>query len=160
MEQNQAFESREMLRSSRAFLSHERSQRFLIGFLFAVAFFLIEAGAAEVLLARNEVCLESLSDFRLSPDPNEACMSEFEFFLARGLSRGAFGTLSPETSTFVAWPILAVFYGLVGGGFAQLPLRAAIGGFLIVHLILLMAFMAVDYMSQFIILELTNPDPG
>ena len=95
MEQDQTLDSQELLRPPRASPSGERLQRFLIGFLFAMAFFLIEAGIAEVLLARNEVCLQNLSDFRLSPDPNRVCMSEFEFFLARGRSRGAIGTLSP-----------------------------------------------------------------
>ncbi|GMR11483.1 MAG: hypothetical protein BMS9Abin28_2316 [Anaerolineae bacterium] len=151
MGQDQILDSEDLLTSLRSFLSDDRSQRFLIGFLFAMAFFMIEAGVAEVLLARNEICLEALSEYRLAPDPNEVCMSEFEFFLARSLSRGAIGTLSPSTSAFVAWPIIAVLYGLIGGGFAQLSLRAAIGGFLIVHVILLMAFMSVDYMSQFII---------
>ncbi len=151
MDPDQTLESEDLLNSLRSFLSDDRSQRFLIGFLFAMAFFLIEAGLAEVLLARNEVCLETLSEFRLAPDPSEVCMSEFEFFLARGLSRGAIGTLSPSTSAFIVWPVIAVFYGLIGGGFAQLSLRAAIGGFLIVQVILLMAFISVDYISQFIV---------
>ncbi len=151
MDQDQTLASEDLLTSLRSFLTDDRTQRFLIGFLFAMAFFLIEAGVAEVLLARNETCLASLSEFRLAPDPNEVCMSEFEFFLARSLSRGAIGTLSPGTSAFIAWPIMAVLYGLIGGGFAQLSLRAAIGGFLIVHVILLMAFISVDYISQFIV---------
>ncbi|MFV1859110.1 MAG: hypothetical protein ACC647_07140 [Anaerolineales bacterium] len=151
MDQDQTLESEDLLNSLRSFLSDDRVQRFLIGFLFAMAFFLIEAGVAEVLLARNEVCLETLAEFRLAPAPGEVCMSEFEFFLARGLSQGAIGTLSPSTSAFIIWPIMAVLYGLIGGGFAQLSLRAAIAGFLIVQVILLMAFMSVDYISQFIV---------
>jgi len=151
MDQDQTLESEDLLNSLRSFLSDDRVQRFLIGFLFAMAFFLIEAGVAEVLLARNEVCLETLAEYRLAPDPGEVCMSEFEFFLARGLSQGAIGTLSPSTSAFIIWPIMAVLYGLIGGGFAQLSLRAAIAGFLIVQIILLMAFMSVDYISQFIV---------
>ncbi len=151
MDPDQTLESEDLLNSLRSFLSDDRSQRFLIGFLFAMAFFLIEAGLAEVLLARNEVCLETLTEFRLAPDPSEVCMSEFEFFLARGLSRGLFGIISPSTSVFIAWPVIAVLYGLMGGGFAQLSLRAAIGGYLIVHVVLLMAFVSVDYISQFIV---------
>ena len=118
-----------------------------------MAFFLIAAGLSEVLLARNEVCLESLSEFRLAPDPNEVCMSEFMNFLMRSMSRGVIGILSPSTSTFIAWPAMAVVYGLIGGGFAQLSLRWAIVGFLIVQIILLSVFMSVDYISQFIVLD-------
>ena len=151
--ESRATESEDLLTSARQFLSDDRPQRFVIGFLFGMAFFFITAGLAEVLLARNESCIAQLSDFRLAPNPNEVCMSEFEFYLARGMSRGIMGIFSPETSVFVAWPAMAIFFGLLGGGLAQLPLRAAIIGFAIVYVLLLMAFMSVDFMSQFIVLE-------
>ncbi len=153
MDQDQTLNSEDLLASVRLFLQGDRAQRFIIGFLFGMSFILIVAGVAEVLLARNEVCLESLSGFRLAPDPNEVCMSEFSFFLTRGLSRGAIGTLNLSSSPFIAWSVMAVLYGLLGGGLAQLSPRVAIAGFLIVFLLLLMVFMSVDYMSQFIILN-------
>ena len=80
-------------------------------------------------------------------------MSEFEFYLTRGMSRGLIGTFSPDTSNFVAWPTMAVLFGLLGGGLAQLSLRTAIVGFGFVYILLLMAFMGVDYISQFIVFE-------
>ncbi len=153
MDQDQTLNSEDLLSSVRLFLEGDRAQRFIIGFLFGMSFILIVAGVAEVLQARNEVCLESLSGFRLAPDPNEVCMSEFSFFFTRGLSRGVIGTLNPSTSPFVAWSVMAVLYGLLGGGFAQLPQRVAIAGFLIVFLLLLIVTMSVDFMSQFIILN-------
>jgi TM2 domain-containing membrane protein YozV len=153
MDQDHTLNSEDLLTSMRALISGDRAQRFLIGFLFGAAFFLIGAGLAEVFLARNEACLDTLSDFRLAPDPNKVCMSEFSFFLARRMSRGPFGTLNSSTSQFIVWPVMAVLFGLIGGGFAQLPLRTGIAGFLIVFVILLMAFMSVDFMSQFIVFE-------
>ena len=160
MDQDQTLNSEDLLASTRLFLSGDRAQRFIIGFLFGMSFFLVVAGVAQVLLARNEVCLESLSGFRLAPNPNEACMSEFGFFLARGLSRGAIGILSPSASPFIGWLVMAVIFGLIGGAFAQLSLRVAIAGFLVVFLLLLMVFMAIDYMSQFIIFNPTIPNQG
>jgi hypothetical protein len=153
MDQDQTLESEDLLASVRVFFEGDRAQRFIIGFLFGMSFFLIVAGVAEVLLARNEVCLETLSGFRLAPDPNEICMSEFSFFLTRGLSRGVIGTLSPSNSQFIAWTVMALFFGLLGGGFAQLQVRWAIVGFLVVFVLLLAVSMSVDYMSQFIILN-------
>ncbi len=153
MDQDQTLDSEDLFGSVRLFLEGDRAQRFIIGFLFGMSFFLVVAGVAEVLQARNEVCLESLSGFRLAPDPNEVCMSEFIFFLTRSLSQGAIGILNPSTSPFIAWTVMALFFGLLGGGFAQLPLRVAIAGFLVVFVLLLMVFMSVDYMSQFIILS-------
>ena len=159
MDQEQTLNSDDLLSSAKNFIASDRAQRFIIGFLFGMSFFLVVAGVAEVLLARNEVCLGSLSGFRLAPNPNEVCMSEFGFFMARGLSRGAFGILSPSTSPFVIWTAMALFFGLLGGGFAQLSLRVGIAGFLIVFVLLLMVFTGVDYMSQFIILNPATPTP-
>ncbi len=151
MDQEQTLDTENLIASLRIFLSGDGPQRFLIGFLFGMAFFFVAAGLAEVLLARNEVCLESLKDFRIAPNPSEICMSEFSFFLARGMSRGPFGTLSPTTSPFIAWAIMALLFGAMGGGFAQLSWRVGIAGFLIVVVVLLMAFMSVDFISQFIV---------
>ena len=151
--ESEKVDSEDLLASARLFFSDDRPQRFVIGFLFGMAFFFVTAGLAEVLLARNEACIQALADFRLAPDPNEVCMSEFEFFLARGMSRGMIGILSPETSVFIAWPAMAILFGLLGGGLAQLPLRVAIVGFVIVYVLLLMAFMSVDFMSQFIVFQ-------
>ena len=137
--------------SLRSFIAEDRVQLFLIGFLVAIAFFLVEAGIAEVLLSRNESCMEALSSFRLSPDPNQVCMSEFGFHLVRALSMGPASTFSPEASNLLIWSLLAVVYGLVGGGFAQLSPRNAIVGYAILHLILLMIFTSTGYISQFIV---------
>ncbi|MFQ5943599.1 MAG: hypothetical protein ACE5JF_08605 [Anaerolineales bacterium] len=157
MTQDQTIDSADLLASLRSFLSDDRPQRFIIGFLFAASLILIEAGLAEVLLARNEACLANLESFRLAPDPYEACMSEFGIFLARSMSQGLIGTLNPEISAFAAWFILALLYGFIGGGLAQLPVRWAIAAFLIVHVILLMVSMSLGYLSQFIILDFTDP---
>jgi len=160
MDQDQSLNSDDLLSSTRLFLSSDRAQRFIIGFLFGMSFSLVVAGVAEVLLARNEVCLETLSAFRLAPNPNEICMSELGFFLARGLSQGPIGILIPSTSPFIVWSVMALFFGLLGGGFAQLSPRVAIAGFLVVFLVLLMVFVSVDFMSQFIILNPPTPTPN
>ncbi|HLF36490.1 MAG TPA: hypothetical protein VI520_01000, partial [Anaerolineales bacterium] len=71
---------------------------FAIGFLLAAGFFLIEAGAAEVMLARRADCVEQLGRMRLAPNPEQACMSEFQYFLTRAVSRGVFVSTDPEPS--------------------------------------------------------------
>lgn len=153
-EQESASESvsRELsLDSLRAVLTEDLRQRFLIGFLFAAAFFLAEAGTGEIMLARNATCIEDLSRFRLAPNPTEVCLSEFGLHLAEALSRGVVATLSPGTPALLIWPLMAIFNGLIGGGFAQLSLRNAVVGYLILHVVLLMVFMSVGYISQFIV---------
>ena len=126
-------------------------QLFAIGFLLAAAFFLVEAGAAEILLARRSDCIEQLSRLRLAPSPEQACMSEFQYFLARAVSRGVFASADPEPSGAIAWPLMAGLYGLMGGALARMRPTRGIGVYLGVHLALLMVLMSLDFLSQFIV---------
>ena len=131
--------------------SADRLWLFLIGFLIASAFFLVEAGAAEIMQARRAACLEGLANFRLAPDPNEACMSEFQYFLTNAMSRGLFTVVGPDPAPMLAWPVMAVLYGLLGGAVAQMRPTHAVGVYLGAHLMLLMVLMSVDFLSQFIV---------
>ena len=124
---------------------------FAIGFLLAASFFLIEAGAAEVMLARRADCVEHLGRMRLAPNPEQACMSEFQYFLARAVSRGVFVSTNPELSGAIAWPLMAGLYGLIGGALARLRPTRGVGVYLGVHLALLMVLMSLDFLSQFIV---------
>lgn len=129
-------------------LDPERLRRFLVGFLLAAAFFLVEAGVAEIALARNAACVDSLARFRLAPNPEQYCMSELGRQVAASVSRAAF---DGETPQVLVWGLLAIGYGLLGGAFGQLSPRRALAGYLIVHLLLLIGFTSVGYLSQFIV---------
>lgn len=129
-------------------INRSRIERFLIGFLFALAFYLIEAGLAEILLARNAACLESLNQYRLAPNPFEVCMSELGLFATHSVSRGFFG---PDAPGIIAWPVMGLLYALAGGGLAQLSLRQAVAAFLILQTIIVAIFTAIGYLSQFIV---------
>ena len=124
---------------------------FVIGFLLAASFFLIEAGAAEVMLAQRADCVEKLGRLRLAPSPEQACMSEFQYFLARAVSRGVFAAADPQPSGAIAWPLMAGLYGLIGGALARLKPTRGVGVYLGVHLAMLMVLMSLDFLSQFIV---------
>ncbi len=124
---------------------------FAIGFLLAAAFFLIEAGAAEIVLARRSDCVEQLGRMRIAANPEQACMSEFQFFLARAVSRGVFVSADPEPSGAIAWPLMAGLYGLMGGALARMKPTRGIGVYLGVHVAVLMVLMSLDFLSQFIV---------
>ena len=132
-------------------VAREPLRVFAIGFLLAAAFFLIEAGTAEIVLARRSDCVEQLGRMRLPPNPEQACMSEFQFFLTRAVSRGVFAPADPEPSGAVAWPLMAGLYGLMGGALARMKPTRGIGVYLGVHLALLMVLMSLDFLSQFIV---------
>lgn len=129
-------------------LDGDRLHRFLVGFLIAAAFFFVEAGVAEIALARNAECVRSLARMRLAPNPGEACMSELERYLAGSVSRATFDADAPQ---LVVWTVLASGYGLIGGAFSQLRLRRAIAGYLILHVLLLAGFTSIGFLSQFIV---------
>ena len=132
-------------------IASEPLRIFAIGFLLAAAFFLIEAGAAEIVLARRSDCVEQLGRMRLAPNPEQACMSEFQFFLARAVSRGVFVSADPEPSGAIAWPLMAGLYGLMGGALARMKPTRGIGVYLGVHMAVLMVLMSLDFLSQFIV---------
>jgi hypothetical protein len=132
-------------------IASEPLRVFAIGFLLAAAFFLVEAGAAEIVLARRSDCVEQLGRMRLAPNPEQACMSEFQFFLARAVSRGVFVSADPEPSGAIAWPLMAGLYGLMGGALARMKPTRGIGVYLGVHLALLMVLMSLDFLSRFIV---------
>jgi hypothetical protein len=124
---------------------------FLVGFLLAAAFFLVEAGLAEIALARRAECVEQLSRLRLAPAVEQACMPEFEYFLARSLSRGFFAPAESATSGPAAWLLMASAYGLLGGVVARMKSWHGVGIYLGVHLALIMVLMSVDFLSRFIV---------
>lgn len=128
-------------------LDSERVHRFLVGFLIAAAAFFVEAGVAEIALARNSECVRSLSGLRLAPNPDEACMSELGRYVAQSVSRAGFGADTPQA---LVWLLLAAGYGLLGGAFSQLRLQIAVAGYLIVHALLLAGFTSIAFLSQFI----------
>jgi len=132
-------------------IASEPLRVFAIGFLLAASFFLIEAGAAEVMLAGRADCIEQLGRMRLAPNPEQACMSEFQYFLVRAVSRGVFVSADPEPSGAIAWPLMAGLYGLIGGALARLKPARGVGVYLGVHLALLMVLMSLDFLSQFIV---------
>lgn len=132
-------------------LASDSVRLFGIGFLLAASFFLIEAGAAEVMLARRSDCVEQLGRMRLAPNPEQACMSEFQYFLARAVSRGVFVPADPEPPGAVVWPLMAGMYGLIGGALARLEPTRGVGVYFGIHLALLMVLMSLDFLSQFIV---------
>ncbi len=111
----------------------------------------MEAGLAEIWLARNAECLEELRAMRIPPPTATVCFSEFELYLSQAASRGIVGVFRPEASNAIAWLVMGLLYGTLGATIAQFSPRYAIPGYFGVHLILLMGFTATGYLAQFIV---------
>jgi phosphosulfolactate phosphohydrolase-like enzyme len=61
-------------------------QRFMVGALFAAAFFFVEAGVAEILLANNARCEAMVSGMRLRFGLEDICTADWVVYMLSALS--------------------------------------------------------------------------
>jgi hypothetical protein len=125
-------------------------QRFMVGALFAAAFFLVEAGIAEILLANHAQCEAMVSNMRLRYGLQEVCTPEWAVYMLNAISRGIVGLISPKASAFLAWLTMGGFYALAGGGCGQMSLRWGVITYLAGHIALVALLAGLGYLSQFI----------
>lgn len=121
-------------------------RRFLAGAVLGLAFFLIEAGVVEILLAMDDACRLQVSRLRLPTDPFAVCMAEWKWYLLRAISRGILWDGSPLAS----WLIMGGFYGLVGGLSAQFFRRRGIVVFLLAQAAVVAFLAGLGYVRQFV----------
>ena len=131
--------------------SSNRSRRFMIGLFLGIAFFLVEAGVAEVFLGRHEVCNRTSEQLRFSLGADSDCLDENSEVLLQSLSRGVFTLGSGNTSAVLAWLIMSFFYGLAGGVCAQFKPIWGIGLFIGLHLLGVGILSFISYLSNFIV---------
>ena len=127
-----------------------RLMRFLMGFLFAVALFLIEIGISEIVLGDDIRCREAARSARLVLDPYVACLPEAVHYFLLVLSRGPFAIVGAQIHSGVAWLLSGSLYGLVGGGLAQFTPRIAIEIYLGIHIVALVLMTILAFFSSFI----------
>ncbi|MEX0789069.1 MAG: hypothetical protein WD906_05860 [Anaerolineales bacterium] len=86
----------------------------LIASLLAVAAFLIEAGAAEVVLARHTACVAASRSMRLGQLSPPGCLSAEELATVTAIGRGPVGVFGPDLTPAVAWLAGIPVHGLLG----------------------------------------------
>ena len=122
----------------------------MVGALFAAAFFLVEAGIAEILLANNAQCEAMVSGMRLRFGLQDVCTPDWVVYMLGSLSRGIVGLLFPGAPAFLAWLTMGGIYAMVGGGCGQLSLRWGVFIYLGGHIALVSILAGLGYLSQFI----------
>ena len=127
-----------------------RTKVFVLGALLAAAFFLIEAGIAEILIAMDQECRASIASVRLAPDPFQVCATEWQWYLVRALSRGVVWVINQDSTPFIGWITMGLIYSFVGGASAQTFRGRGVVGFLIVQIGMVAALMGLGYFRQFI----------
>lgn len=86
----------------------------LLATVLASAAFLIEAGAAEVILARHDACVAASRSLRLGQLSPPGCLGPEALAAVTALGRGPVGVLGPDTSPAVAWLAALPLQGLLG----------------------------------------------
>jgi hypothetical protein len=127
-----------------------RIMRFLMGFLFVIALFLIEVGISEIILGNDFQCREYARSSRLALDPYAACLPELVHYFFIVLNRGPFGILGYQIPDIGAWLVTGGFYGILGGFLAQFTPRAAIIIFLGIHMIALGILTVLTFFANYI----------
>jgi hypothetical protein len=128
-----------------------RTKIFVVGALLAGAFFLMEAGVAEIMIAVDQECRASISTLRLAPDAFEVCASEWQWYLVRAASRGIPWVINREGVPIIGWLTMCFVYSLLGGVCAQIFRRRAVIAFLIIQVGMIAALMGLGYFRQFIV---------
>jgi hypothetical protein len=122
----------------------------MVGALFAAAFFLVEAGIAEILLANHAQCEAMVSNMRLRYGLQEVCTPEWVVYMLNAISRGIVGLIWPEVPAFMAWLTMGGLYAIAGGGCGQLSPRWGVVIYLAGHIALVALLAGLGYISQFI----------
>jgi hypothetical protein len=120
--------------------------------MLALALFSLEAGLAQIALARDDACRAAATSLRVGLPDGSGCMSELVLAATQALARGPAGPLFPKASSLVAWAFSGVVYAVVGAVCAQLTPGWAVGTYLGVHGFLLAAGAFLTFISKYVTL--------
>lgn len=120
--------------------------------MLALALFSLEAGLAQIALARDDACRAAAPSLRVGPPGGTGCMSELVLAATRALALGPAGPLLPEASILAAWALSGTVYSLVGAVCAQLTPGWAVGTYLGVHGFMLAAVAFLTFISRYVTL--------
>jgi hypothetical protein len=127
------------------------AERLLLGALFGLALFSVEAGLAHIALGRDAVCRESLSSARVAPADGSGCMSELARTATNALARGPAGVLLQEKMTLASWALSILVYAILGGACAQLRPGQAVLTYLGIHAFVVLAVSFILFIGPHIV---------
>ena len=124
--------------------------RFILGAVFALSLFLVEAGVAEILIGKDITCREALGRMRLAPDVFTICQPEWEWFMLRALARGWPWLVEASSPAAIGWVVMGVYYAVLGGMAQQISRRLGWVIFLCMQLATVALVAGLGYIRQFI----------
>lgn len=122
----------------------------LLGGLLGAAFYLVQAGVAEIVLAENAACLARTEQLRIGFLPEEVCMPEWQRLLFQGATRGIPGVILRRVP-LAGRALTAILYVLLGGVCSQLPRKMGLIVFLLSAVFMVAVAALLSYLAQFIL---------
>ncbi|MBM2844174.1 MAG: hypothetical protein HW404_2011 [Anaerolineales bacterium] len=99
-------------------------RKLLAAGMLGAAVFLVQAGAAELVLRSDRMCQEArIANWAFNPG---GCQSESVRFLLQGFSHGLVGALRPDLPAAVGVLTMALLMGVLAGLLGILPLRQSV----------------------------------
>jgi hypothetical protein len=127
-------------------IRRSRLDRFLVGALLAAGLFLIEAGVADVLIAREMACRTEIDLLRWGQDLGELCTPAWVLPILSALSRGALDFQGSGGSISTLWFATGGFYALLGGLCGQIAAKWGAAIFLLIQLSSLAVITALGFL--------------
>lgn len=115
--------------------------------MLGAAGFLMEAGAAELVLRADRICQAVRADNWAFAA--RGCQPEVVRWFLQGLSRGIVGALAPEASPFLGAMTMAVVFGLVASLLGRLPLKQAIPAYIAVQILVAGLFGLLGFLASY-----------
>ena len=123
-------------------------RRLLAAGLLGVAVFLVQAGAAEILLRGDRICQEArLANWAYNP---RGCQTEGARYLLQGLSHGIVGAVRPDLPAALGVLTMAALVGVGSGLLGLLPLRQAVPAFLAMEVMAAVGFGMLGFMLLYV----------
>lgn len=122
----------------------------LFGVMLGIAFALMQAGVAQILLAQNQDCVLAAERMRLVDQSRLTCMPEFSVAVLESFATGFLPVLNPGSSFLLSVLSMTIALGVLGGFFSQFSDRWAVGFFIAVDVLLIFLLATMRYLSNYV----------
>lgn len=122
----------------------------LFGAFLGAAFYLVQAGVMEILLARDAACLASSGQLRIGMLTDDVCLPEWQRLAMTGAAAGIAGIFL-RGIRWLGWMVSAGLYALLGAGASTLRPRLRGVVFLGGYVFMTAIAAVLAYIAQFVV---------
>jgi len=122
----------------------------LFGAFMGAAFFLVQAGVMEIVLARDATCLANSGQLRIGMLAGEACLPEWQRLLLSGAALGIAGIFLRGVR-WLGWLVSAGLYALLGATTSSMKPRLGLAVFFGGYILMTAVAAVLAYIAQFVV---------